>query len=171
MTSDLLEPVQGVTLQKYAELAVKMRGVVGDREACARIAERDGVARAVWEKALVVWSARLGGDSATGAVTMTYYKHYKEALAKFGAPSASATFDAYVEMSAMVRSETEGARPRPTDVASMCAVFGITEPKWIEISRYWTTKLMHDPQMFAAYSERVRARVKELDEQFARTHV
>lgn len=170
MTTDLLEPVHGVTLQQYAELAVRMRGVSGDREACARIAEREGVCRSAWEKALVGWNERLSSSDG-GAVTVTYYKHYKEALARVAAPSASATFDVYVEMSAMIRSETEGARPRPTDVASMCAVFGITEPKWIAISRYWTTKLMHDPQMFAAYSDRVRARVKELDEQFARTHV
>lgn len=169
LTGDLMAPVQGVTLQKYAELAVKMRGVAGDRDACARIAEREGVSRAAWEKALVEWNVRLGSDVATGAITMTYYKHYKDALARFGAPVASATFDAYVEMSAMIRSEVDGSGARPTDVASMCAVFGITEQKWVEISRYWTTKLMHEPQLFATYSERVRARVKELDEQFART--
>lgn len=163
MTTDLLEPVHGVTLQQYAELAVKMRGVSGDREACARIAEREGVCRSAWEKALVEWNARLSRSDGGGAVTVTYYKHYKEALARFAAPTASATFDVYVEMSAMVRSKLKGEALRTADVASMCATFGISEEKWVEISRYWTTKLMRDPVLFAEYSERVRDRVKELD--------
>lgn len=162
MTTDLLEPVHGVTLQQYAELAVRMRGVSGDREACARIAEREGVCRSAWEKALVGWNERLSSSDG-GAVTVTYYKHYKEALARVAAPSASATFDVYVEMSAMIRSKIKGEALRTADVASMCKTFGISGEKWVEISRFWTTKLMRDPALFAEYSERVRERVNAID--------
>ena len=164
MQDNSLAPVAGVTLQKYAELAVKMRGVSTDREACALIAEREGVKRKAWEQALVAWNARIGGDDATDEVTLAYYKHYREALARHALSGGTVTFEAYVEMSAMLRTEAK----RPTGAAAMCEAFGITLARWTETSRVWTAKLVHDPQMFATYLERVQARVRELDAIFLR---
>ena len=60
---DPLAPVAGVSLQKYAELAVKMRSAGSDGEACAKIAANDGIDRASWEKAAIEWSARLSSEA------------------------------------------------------------------------------------------------------------
>jgi hypothetical protein len=168
LSNDPLAPVAGVSLQKYAELAVKMRSAGNDRQACAKIAEEDGIDRASWECATIEWGKRLSSEATRGAVVSVYYRHYQRALLRFGGTSPSATFDAYVEMSAMIRTDTEEPHKRPADVKSMCAAYGIDGDKWAEISRYWTTKLTHDPAQFATYSDRLRRRVSEMDEAFLR---
>jgi hypothetical protein len=167
-TALLLSAIAGVTLQKYAELVVKTRPAGHDRDACAAIAAGEGLDRKSWEAAMAGWGARLDADKPPGDLTAAYLRYYREAISRFGRAPASATFDAYVEMSAMIRTETDGARKRPTDVETMCAAFGIDAEKWAQISRYWVTKLMHDGALFVAYSDRVRARVQEMDEAFLR---
>jgi hypothetical protein len=168
LSNDPLAPVAGVSLQKYAELAVKMRSAGNDREACARIAANDGIDRSSWEQATIEWSTRLSSEATRGAVVSVYFRHYQRALLQFGGISPSATFDAYVEMSAMIRTGTQAPRRRPVDVKSMCAAYGIDEEKWADISRHWMTKLMHDPVQFATYSDRLGRRVSEMDEAFLR---
>ncbi|MEQ1864912.1 MAG: hypothetical protein ABL996_09695 [Micropepsaceae bacterium] len=166
MNIDPLAPVAGVSLQKYAELAVKMRSAGNDGEACAKIAANDGIDRASWEQAAIEWSSRLSSEATRGAVVSIYYRHYQRALLHFGGTFPTATFDAYVEMSAMIRTETHEPHKRPADLKTMCVVYGIDEGAWADISRQWTTKLMHDPALFATYSERVRRRVSEMDEAY-----
>lgn len=163
MLSDPLAPIAGVSLEKYAELVVMTRAAAHDRNACAAIAATHGVSRSAWESAMLGWEARLASDATPGRVTNAYFKHYREALARATRSPATATFDAYVEMSALIRTETEGPQRRSTDVATMCDVYGITLEKWVQISQAWAAKLMHDPQLFVKYSERVLERVRELD--------
>ncbi len=76
MSVDPLAPVAGVSLQKYAELAVKMRLAGNDRDVCARIAANDGIDRSSWEQATVEWSTRLSSEATRGAVVSVYYRHY-----------------------------------------------------------------------------------------------
>ncbi|MCE9521707.1 MAG: hypothetical protein K8S25_04660 [Alphaproteobacteria bacterium] len=166
MSADPLKPVAGVSLQKYAELAVKMRAAGNDREACAQIAAQEGIHRLAWEHAMVEWNSRLRSEATRGAVVAAYFKHYQRALLLHSERAATATMDAYVEMSAMIRTETQEPRKRPADVKSMCQAYGIDEKKWVEISRHWVTKLTHDPALFATYSDRLRKRVLEMDEAY-----
>jgi hypothetical protein len=81
VASDLMAPIAGVSLEQYAALVVKMRGVVRDRNASAAVAEASGVSRAAWEKAMQGWEARLASDETPGAVLAAYYDCYRRALA------------------------------------------------------------------------------------------
>ena len=63
---------------------------------------------------------------------------------------------------AHIRRSNIAAAPPPGDRLSN------TAEKWTQISRYWVTKLMHDKKLFVDYSERVRARVFEMDQAFLR---
>lgn len=82
MASDLMAPIAGVSLEKYAELVVKMRSVVRDRNASGAIAEAHGVSRKSWESAMQGWEARLSSDETPGTLLATYYDFYREALAQ-----------------------------------------------------------------------------------------
>jgi hypothetical protein len=166
MAGDPLAPIAGVSLEKYAELVVKTRAAGRDRKACAAIAEAHGVSRAAWECAMSGWEERLASDETPGSITVAYYKHYREALIRHMRMPVLATFDAYVEMSAMMRTETQSPERRPTGLALMCAAYRITPDKWAQISQYWSAKLAHDPALLATYSERVRAKVLDLDAAF-----
>lgn len=91
--SDLLMPIAGVSLEKYAELVVTMRGVLRDRNACAAIAEAHGVSRSAWERAMQGWEARLSSDATPGALLATYYDYYREALALHARSQMIANFN------------------------------------------------------------------------------
>lgn len=93
MASDPLAPISGVSLAKYAELVVKMRGVIRDRKASAAIAEAHGISRTAWENALQGWEARLTSDATPGALLATYYDFYRAALAQHARAQMIANFN------------------------------------------------------------------------------
>ncbi len=53
-----LDPISGISLEKYAELCAKMAGCGRDLENCAVVATKNGVDRETWESAMNGWNAR-----------------------------------------------------------------------------------------------------------------
>ena len=159
-----LDPIAGISLERYAELCVKMKDCGGDLEICASIAAENGVDRASWEAAMQGWNARMQDPSTAGQVAMAYMPLYQAALATYGGPVATASYEDYIEMSALINTDLQGDRRRPTDFDAMYARFGIDAPKWSQISTHWVNRLTKDPQLGADYGQKVRARVKELDD-------
>lgn len=154
-----LQPVAGVTVERYAELCAIMARANGDLEECARIAADEGLDRATWQQAMEGWNARMSDPATAGAVAMAYMPVYQETLARVGGPPATATLDEYIEMSAMINTDVG----RPVDLDAMYARFGIDAPRWSQISTHWVGRLTSDPGLAARYGERTRARVAELD--------
>jgi len=166
-----LDPIGGISLERYAELAAKMADCGGDLEVCARIAADNGVDRTTWEAAMNGWNARMAEPTTAGEVALAYMPLYQAALAKHGGPPATATFDEYVEMSAMINSEIrDERRVARTDFDAMYARFGIDAPKWSQISTYWVEQLTNDPQLGAKFGDAAKARVAALDAEFERSH-
>jgi hypothetical protein len=161
-----LDPIAGISLEQYAELCVKMKDCGGDLEVCARIAGENGVDRATWEAAMNGWNGRMQDPTTAGQVAMAYMPIYQAALAKFGGPPATATLEEYIEMSALINTDTQAPNRRPTEFDAMYARFNIDVQKWSQISTYWVDKLTKDPALGSDYGNKVRARVKELDEEF-----
>jgi hypothetical protein len=166
-----LEPVAGITLERYAELAAKMANCGGDLEVCAQIAADNGVDRATWEAAMNGWNARMADPSNAGQVALAYMPLYQAALAQFGGPPATATLEEYIEMSSMINSEIRNEfRPERTDFDAMYAKFGIDAPKWSQISTYWVDALIKDPQLAKQYNDACVARIAVLDAEFKAAH-
>ena len=157
-----LDPIAGISLERYAELCAKMKDCGGDMEVCARIAAENGVERSSWEAAMQGWNARMQDPSTAGQVALAYMPLYQKALATYGGPPATASYEDYIEMSAMINTDVG----RPTDFDAMYARFGIDAPKWSQISTHWVDRLIKDPQLGSDYGQKVRARVKELDEAY-----
>lgn len=93
MADDLMAPIAGVSLEKYAELVVRMRGVMRDRNASAAIAEAHGVSRSAWERAMQGWEGRLSSDATPGTVLAVYFDFYRAALARHARAQMIANFD------------------------------------------------------------------------------
>lgn len=163
-----LDPIAGISLERYAELAAKMKDCGGDLEVCARIAGENGVDRATWESAMNGWNARMYDPTTAGEVALAYMPLYQAALAKWGGPAATATYEDYIEMSAMINTDMQGTLKRPTQLEIMYAKFGIDAVKWSQISTHWVDKLIKDPQLGADYGNKARERVKALDEEYKR---
>ena len=165
-----LEPVAGITLERYAELAAKMAGCDNDLERCAQVAEAEGVDRATWRAAMDGWNARMHDPATAGEVALAYMPLYQDALSRFGGPRTTATEDEYLEMLAMINTDLKEGDVRPVPFEPMYARFGIDAPKWSQISTDWVETLNRDPERGGAFGDRFVARIKELDELWLTTH-
>lgn len=154
---DPMQPIEGVALDKYAELCAKMKDTGGDADACARIAEENGVSRQAWEAAQKGWNARMADPTTAGTVAVAYMPLYQDALAKFGGPVAEASFEDYVKMTAMINTGDKS-------LDKMYARFDIDPIKWSQISTHWVDKLAKDPQLGAKFSVAVQEEIKRLNE-------
>lgn len=165
-----LEPIAGISLEYYAELAAKMADCNGDLEVCARIAGENGVDRPTWQAAMDGWNARMNDPVTAGEVALAYMPLYQAALATFGGPRATATLDEYAEMLCMINTELKEGDVRPVPFEPMYERFGINPPKWSQISTDWVEKIASDPEFGAEFAERCAARIKDLDDQWLATH-
>ena len=140
-TSGALEPIAGISLERYAELAAKMADCDGDLEVCARIAGENGVDRPTWEAAMAGWNARMNDPATAAEVALAYMPLYQAALAEHGGPRATATEDEYLEMLAMINTDLKEGDVRPVPFEPMYERFGINAPKWSQISTDWVETL------------------------------
>ena len=166
-----LDPIAGISLERYAELAAKMASCGGDLEVCARIAEENGVDRPSWEAAMNGWNQRMADPADRGQVALAYMPLYQAALALYGGPPATATLEEYIEMSAMINSDIhDDRRPDRTDFDRMYAKFGIDAPKWSQISTFWVDRLIKDTELSVKFSDAANARMAELDVEYEAAH-
>jgi hypothetical protein len=164
--TNALAPIAGISLERYAELCAKMANTPNDDDAFAAGAEADGVSREDWTAARAGWNERMENTATAGTVALAYMPLYQAALAKYGGARATATFEEYIEMSALINSDLKGDGARPKDLDAMYAKFGINPQKWSQISTDWVDKLTKNPQLAAEYAEKCRLRIKELDNEF-----
>jgi len=164
-----LEPIAGISLERYAELCAKMAQCGGDLEVCARIAAENGVDRPTWEAAMNGWNGRMYDPTHAATVALAYMPLYQAALSKYGGPRATATMDEYLEMLAMINTDLKGEIKRPVPFEPMYERFGIDAPKWSQISTDWVEKLGKDPQLAKSFGDTFVARIKELDAAFLRS--
>lgn len=153
---DPLEPIAGISLERYADLCAQMKDCGGDLDVCAQIAEQNGVDRATWEAAMNGWNGRMYDTATAGTVAVAYMPLYQEALAKHGGPPATATFDEYVKMTAMINCLDKS-------LDRMYATFNIDVYKWSQISTYWVNTLTKDPQLGAQFEKAVKAEIEVLE--------
>lgn len=164
-TQEALAPIAGVTLEQYAELCARMARTGDDEETFVRIAAEHGVARENWMAARAGWTARMEDPATARHVVLPYMPLYQAALAQYGGPAATASYDDYVEMTAMINTNTVQPR-RPNDLDAMYARFGIDAIDWSQISTYWVERLRTDITLGDDFARKVAARIDELDAEF-----
>lgn len=77
-----MEPINGISLEKYAELCAKMNNVFQDKEACSRIAESEGISRENWAAAHKVWQSRITDPADMGVTESKFVSSWKSAMDK-----------------------------------------------------------------------------------------
>lgn len=164
-TEAALAPIAGVTLEQFADLCARMARQGDDEEVFARIAEGQGVSRDSWEAARAGWTARMEDPATARHVVLPYMPLYQAALAQHGGPAAAATYEEYIEMTAMINTTTTSPT-RPHDLDTMYARFSIDPVSWSQISTYWVDRVRTDIQLGDDFGRRVKARVDELDRAF-----
>jgi pyruvate/2-oxoglutarate dehydrogenase complex dihydrolipoamide acyltransferase (E2) component len=149
---DPFAPINGISLERYAELGALVADCVQDREQCAAIVAAQGVRREDWNAAVAGWTARMQDPSLMGRVAMAYMPLSQAALARKG-PVAQASFEDFVSLSAAIK---------VMGLDGMCRAYGITPTQWSQIGSYWTATMGREMQRYASYSPLVESEAQRL---------
>jgi hypothetical protein len=145
---DPMEPIQGISLEQYAELCAAMRDTGTDVDQQVAIAAHRGYSQEAWLAAQTGWTQRMADPATAGTVAVAFMPLYQAALAKMG-PAKTATLEEYAEMSAMVQ--------MGIPFETMYAKFGITGAEWSQISTAWVDALTKDSALASKFGDLVMA--------------
>ena len=154
---DHMQPINGISLELYAEIGAEISDFVNDQAKISEVIAARGIAQANWDAAVAGWTARMQDWSLMGAVATAYMPLYQAALARRaqsgeGAAAPDVSFGDYVNMSGAAKA---------MGVPAMCEHYGISQSQWTQIAGGWNQKIPTDPQymMFGMQVEAEGARV------------
>lgn len=75
-----MDPINGIGLEKYAELCAKMQDVFNDTEACAEIAKAEGIPRRIWDEVHTGWQERMTDPADMGRTAAMFEPLWQKAL-------------------------------------------------------------------------------------------
>ncbi|MEQ1569783.1 MAG: hypothetical protein ABMA64_29375 [Myxococcota bacterium] len=148
-----MEPIAGVSLQKYAELCAAMSKTGEDKAAQVTIAGEHGVDATTWEQARDGWAARMS-DPANVGLAHAFVPLYTAAQSAVRGGREPETLEAYARVVAEY-SFGKDAEGKAMAVDVVLSRHGYDRARWNEITGYWTPKV-NDP------SDPACARFREL---------
>jgi hypothetical protein len=178
---ELLAPVEGVTIEQYAQISANI-GRCNGTEEMARFLAGFGLDMAKWERANKGWTAKMSTDT-TGTIGLAFSKAFTSAgSASMGGPQAGAampgmggavgqapagaepvSFEKYCEMSGAMAAWAEQGK----DVNAMLKEkFNVLAADFSNISMYWSQKAMTDFSLIEKQSRTIdqyKARYAEPD--------
>jgi hypothetical protein len=148
-----LAPINGISLERYAELGADVTDHMNDPDAVARIVESKGVSRADWDAASKGWTARMQDPANMGRIATMYMPLYQAALARKKG-NVDVGFEDYVALS--------GAR-KALGQQRFNATYNIDDATWYQIAGAWNQKIPTDPRymMYGTQVEQEAARIAQ----------
>ena len=151
---DHLQPIAGVSIEKYAELCARMMDTGTDTAAQEAIAAEQGVDAASWNAAKDGWTARMQDASNMGKVAQAFMAVYQAEQARLRGGAPPSTLAEYATIHAAIAWE-KGPDGSPLGLDAVLARSGLSVTRWGEINGYWTPKV-NDPADPAAGEFRQR---------------
>jgi hypothetical protein len=150
----MMEPIAGVSLQKYAELIAAMSRTEDDKAAQLAIAVDHGLDEPSWIAARDGWTARMEDPANEGRVAHAFVPLYTAAQGVVRVGHEPATLERYATVVAEYSFEKDpDGKQIPVD--TVLARHGYDRARWSEVTGYWTPKV-NDP------SDAACARFREL---------
>lgn len=150
----ILDPVEDVTLDQWAEINAKMASGIAAEEAIKDY----GMDMPKWDRVNGEWLTRMSNDTSFTISTKYAAAFNNTATGNLGSGSdvdaSSYPFEKYVE--AMVAQDVLGKQGR--DAQDVLKDFGMTVADYSNVSSYWTGKMMSDFSL--------AAQMATLDQQF-----
>lgn len=141
-----MEPINGVSLEKYAELCALMADTAGDESKEIAIAEANGVSGADWKAAKTGFTARMSDPSDMGKTALAFMPLLQEAQTKARGGKEPCSLEVYAKVHAEMGLRKDPADPeKKIDYNVVLAENGFTHQQWIECENYWTPVVMNDP--------------------------
>jgi hypothetical protein len=138
-----LAPINGISLERYAELGAAISDVEGELEQL-EIVRSEGVRPEDWQAAKTGWTARMQDMSLMGRVAMAYMPLYQAALARRKGGAASASYEDFVGVSAAIKVFGWEAALRAC---------GVSQSEWTEVAGAWNQRMQQEMQRFAGHPQ------------------
>ena len=138
---DNFEPVEGVTLEKYAELIAALTGTTTEDEVEAR-AVAGGIPAGRYGAISEVWNQRVLGIPEVGA---RYTELYLAALRAQGIEAPDITLEQFAEIT-----RRQGSGESPTVVL---VEFGLTPQTYSLVSQKWAGRFATDPGLAMRFGQ------------------
>jgi hypothetical protein len=149
---DPFAPINGISLERYAELGADVSDFVNDQEKCAQIVEARGINRADWQAAVAGWTARMQDMSLMGRVAMAYMPLYQAALARKG-PVAQASYEDFVTLSAAIKA---------WGYEGMCQAYRMSQTQWTQVAGFWNDSMAREPMRYMSHHQFVEQEAARL---------
>lgn len=152
-SSPMLEPIEGVTMEKYAELCAHAAAGLSQAD-YQRMLAQSGLDQAKFDRVSKAWIERMSRDT-DSVINNVYAKAFAatKTSGQGGAPRldpATVSFEKFCEiMGAQTAWSTQGK-----DVNAMIKqVFDMTALDWSNVSSYWSPKMMTDMSLAMRMSD------------------
>jgi hypothetical protein len=142
------EPVHGVDLARYAQISATL---AERREPRAEVLRAQQLDEMRWLEVEQTWLLRIASAAMRGDLSLGQEldRAYAEAQASLGTLEPTRPLDRYAALRARVE-----AGESPSAVA---ASDGLSLSDWMRLERAWTSRIVQDPALAAAFRERVAA--------------
>ncbi len=160
----LTAPIEGVTIEQYAQMVAQAAQLQGDAALDGFLAQH-GMDRAKWSRVGDGWNARMRDDTSYSLVTIYGRAFGGAGAGQFGAAGAAGVAATAAAGMTGVASGAGGGEPvswekyneiagaqqawsqSGKDVNAMLhQTFGISAVDWSNLSQYWMGRMMSDPQ-------------------------
>lgn len=139
---DPFSPINGISLERYADLGAALDGKDNDPPAIEQVLQAEGVSRADYEAAKAGWTARMQDMSLMGRVATAFMPLYQAALAKRKGGAARVSYADYVHVSALVKIYG-------FEAAIQAA--GVSMSDWTEAAGHWNSQMSANMMQFAGH--------------------
>ena len=159
--SDVLEPVEGITVESWAKAQAKMAtgGTLQDAyDIC-------GVDAAKWDRVSAEWLARLSNDTEFKIIPIYSAAFTSGASGNSGAVTDTNEYTISLEKLAEAMAAQSVLFEQGRDAQSVLAEFGMTVVDYSNASSYWFGKMASDGELgmkFAALSEEYTKRYEAM---------
>jgi hypothetical protein len=153
MNDPAMQPINGISLERYADLGAAIDDVKDDRPEVEKVLTAEGVTMADWDAAIAGWTARMQDMSLMGRVAMAYGPMYQTALAARKGGAASCSYADFLQVSAAIKAFGWEA------AMNAC---GVSMSEWTEVSGEWNTTMQQDPGRYAGHFPSLEAEAARL---------
>ncbi len=139
---DPFAPINGISLERYADLGAALDGKDKDPQATAEVLAAEGVRVEDYEAAKNGFTARMQDMSLMGRVATAFMPLYQAALARRKGGAARISYEDYVHVSALIKIYGwEGG--------SQAA--GVSSSDWAEAAGHWTSTMGANMMQYAGH--------------------
>lgn len=139
---DPFAPIQGISLERYAELGAALDGLDKEPARQAEVLRQEGVLPSDYEAAKAGWTARMQDMSLMGRVATAFMPMYQAALARRKGGAARVSYEDYVHVSALIKIYGFEAGIQAA---------GVSTSDWTEAGGFWTREMGANMMKYAGH--------------------